>query len=55
MNTNFQAKKVREENTSYKCFLLIVLDSVITVYKKYYLQTLLEKVEISILQKYTKR
>ena len=32
-----------KENASYKCLLLIVLDSVITVNKKYYPQTLLEE------------
>ena len=33
VNTNFQGKKVPEENTSYKCLSLIVLDSVIRVNK----------------------
>ena len=42
INTNFQRKKVPRENASYKCFLLIMLDSVIRVNKKYHLQTLLE-------------
>ena len=32
-----------KENASYKCWSLIVLESVIRVNKKYYLQTLLEK------------
>ena len=40
-NTNFQGKKVRKENTSYKCLSLIILDSVIRLNKKYYPQTLL--------------
>ena len=34
VNTNFQGKKVPKENASYKCLLLIVLDSVIRVNKK---------------------
>ena len=42
VNTNFQGKKVPKENASYKCLSLIMLDSVIRVNKKYYLQTLLE-------------
>ena len=42
VNTNFQAKKVPKENASYKC-LSLMLDSVITVNKKYYPQTLLEE------------
>ena len=33
VNTNFQGKKVPEENTSYKCLSSIVLDSVIRVNK----------------------
>ena len=36
VNTNFQGKKVRKENASYKCISLIVLDFVIRVNKKYY-------------------
>ena len=43
MNTNFQGKKVPKENASYKCFSLIMSDSVIRVNKKYYPQTLLEE------------
>ena len=43
VNTNFQGKKVRKENASYKCISLIVLDSVIRVNKKYYPQPLLEE------------
>ena len=41
--TNFQGKKVAKENASYKCLSLIMLDSVIRVNKKYYLQTLSEE------------
>ena len=43
VNTNFQGKKVTKENVSYKCLLLILLDSVIRVNKKYYPQTLFEE------------
>ena len=43
MNTNFQGQKVPKENASCKCLSLIMLDSVITVNKKYYPQTLLEE------------
>ena len=42
VNTNFQGKKVPKENVWYKCLSLIMLESVITVNKKYYPQTLLE-------------
>ena len=41
VNTNFQGKKAYH-SLSYKCLSLIMLDSVIRVNKKYYLQTLLE-------------
>ena len=43
VNTNFQGKKVPQDNASYKCLSLIMLDSVIRVNKKYYPQTLLEE------------
>ena len=43
VNTNFQGKKVPKENASYKCLLLIMLDSAIRVNTKYYPQTLLEE------------
>ena len=43
VNTNFQGKEVPKEDASYKCLSLIVLESVIKVSKKYYLQTLLEE------------
>ena len=33
VNTNFQGKKVPKENASYKCILLIMLDSVIRANK----------------------
>ena len=48
VNTNFQGKEVAKENASYKCLSLIVLDSVIRVSKKYYLQTLLEECKYEI-------
>ena len=48
VNTNFQSKKVPEENASYKCILLIILDSVIRVNKRYYPQTLLEECKHAI-------
>ena len=43
VNSNFQGKKVPKENASYKCLLLIMVDSVIRVNKKYYPQTLLKE------------
>ena len=43
INTNFQGKKVPKENASYKCFSLIILDSVIKAIKRYYPQTLFWK------------
>ena len=45
VNTNFQGKKVPKENALYKCLSLIMFDSVISVNKKYYPQTLLEEWE----------
>ena len=48
VNTNFQGKKIPKENASCKCFSLIILDSVITVSKKYYPQTLLEECKCEI-------
>ena len=41
--TNFHNKKVPEEKTSYKCLSIIILDSVIKSYKKYYPQTYLDE------------
>ena len=43
VSTNFQGKKVTRENVSYKCLLLIILNSVIRVNKKYYPQRLFEE------------
>ena len=48
INRYFQAKKISKEDTSYKCLSLIMLDSVIRVNKKYYLQTLLEECKYEI-------
>ena len=42
VSTNFQGKNLPKENTLYKCLSLIMLDSVITVNKNYYEETLLE-------------
>ena len=41
--TNFQSKKVLQENASYKCLSLIALESVTRVNKKYYPQKLLKE------------
>ena len=43
VDTNFHSKKVPKENASYKCLLLIMLDFIVKVKKKYYPQTLLEE------------
>ena len=43
VNTNCQGKEVPQENASYKCLSLIMLDSVIRANKKFYPQTLLEE------------
>ena len=43
VNTNFQGKKMPNENSSCKCLSLIMLNSAIKASKKYYLQTLLEE------------
>ena len=40
---NFQGKKIPEENASYKCSSLVMLDFVIRVSKRFYPQTLLEE------------
>ena len=48
VNTNFQGKKVPKENASYKCLSLIMLDSVIRISKKCYLQILLEECKYEI-------
>ena len=51
-NTNFQGQKVPKENAIYKCISLIMLDSVIRVNKKYYLQTLLKECKYVIRKNY---
>ena len=43
VNTNVRGKKIPKENTSYKCFSVIMLDSAVRVNKKYYPQTPLEE------------
>ena len=43
VNTNFRGQNVLKENASYKCFSLIMLDSVMKVKKKYYPQPMLEE------------
>ena len=48
INTNFQSKIIPEENASYKCLSLIMLDSVIGANKKYYPQTLFEECKYEI-------
>ena len=48
VNTNFQDKKLPKENAPYKCLSQIMLDSVIRVNKKYYMQTLLEECRCEI-------
>ena len=50
-NTNFQGKKMSNENESYKCLSLIMLESVIKRQnKKYYPQTLLKECKCEIKQ-----
>ena len=46
--TNFQGKKIPKQNTSYKFLSLIMLDSVISVNKKYYPQTIAGESESEI-------
>ena len=48
VNTNLKGKKVPEENALYKCFSLIMLDSVIRANRKYHPQTLLEECKYEI-------
>ena len=48
VDTDFHGKKVPKENASYKCLSLIMLDSVVKVTKKYYLQTFLEECKYEI-------
>ena len=43
VNTNFQGKEVPKVDASYKCFSLIMLDSVVKVGKKYYPLVFLEE------------
>ena len=48
LNTNFLGKKVPKENASYKCLILVILDSVVKVKKKYYPQTVLAESKYEI-------
>ena len=48
VNSNFQGNKIPNKNASYKCFSLIMLDSIIRVNKKIYPQTLLEECKYKI-------
>ena len=48
INTNFQGKKLPKENAWYKCLSLVMLDSIVKVKKKYYLQTNLEECKYEI-------
>ena len=43
VNTNFQGKETPKGDSSYKCLSLIMLDSVVKVGKKHYLQVFLEE------------
>ena len=43
VNTNFQGKETPKGDYSYKCFSLIMLDSVVKVGKMYYPQVFLEE------------
>ena len=43
VNTNFQRKETPKGDSFYKCLSLIMLDSVVKVRKKYYLQVFLEE------------
>ena len=47
-NTNFQGKKMPKESASYKCFSLIIIDSIMKVSKKCYPQILLEECKYEI-------
>ena len=43
MNANFQRKETPKGDSSYKCLSLIMLNSVVKVGKKYYLQVFSEE------------
>ena len=43
VNTNFQRKETPKGDSFYKCLSLIMLDSVVKVRKKYYLQVFLKE------------
>ena len=48
VNPNFPGNNISKENASRKCLSLIMLDSVITVNKKYYPQSLLEECKYKV-------
>ena len=48
VNTNFLGKKIPKEKTACKYLSLIMLDSVVRINKKYYLQTLFEECKYKI-------
>ena len=48
VSTNLQGKELPKENASNDCLLLITLDPVIRVHKKYYPQTLLKECKYKI-------
>ena len=48
VNTNSRSKKIPKENASYKCFSLMMLESVVRANKKYYPQRLLEECKYEI-------
>ena len=43
MITNFYNKKIQEERVPHKCLSIIILESVLYTYEKYYPQTFLEE------------
>ena len=51
VNTNFHGYKIPEENECYTCFFMILLDSIVKVGKKYYLQILLEECKYAVKKK----
>ena len=50
VNTNFRGKETLKGDSSYKCLLLIMSDSVVKVGKEYYPQGFLEEQNVSILK-----
>ena len=50
VNTNFRGKEKPKGDSSYKCLLLIMSDSVVKVGKEYYPQVFLEEQNVSMLK-----